>query len=85
MSTINIGGLKVDPTTLQKGYLPIHGDCIFGDLVIPKVTLTVEEAEKLMELLDTCSVLLTNIRVGSKCDDWASILEERIEEVESLK
>ena len=46
----------------------------------PKVWLTVEEAEKLMKLLDRCELWLTNNYVSYDCDAWASLLEERIEQ-----
>ena len=46
------------------------------------VVLTVEEAEKLMKLLDLCEYWLTNNNVSYDCDAWASLLEERIEQAE---
>lgn len=46
------------------------------------VVLTVEEAEKLMKLLDLCEYWLTNNNVSYDCDAWASLLEERIEKAE---
>ena len=46
------------------------------------VVLTVEEAEKLMKLLDLCESWLTNNNVSYDCDAWASLLEERIEQAE---
>ena len=49
------------------------------------VVLTVEEAEKLMKLLDLCEYWLTNNNVSYDCDAWASLLEERIEQVEEEK
>ena len=42
------------------------------------IILTVEEAEKLMKLLDLCEYWLTNNNVSYDCDAWASLLEERI-------
>ena len=47
------------------------------------VVLTVEEAEKLMKLLDLCEYWLTNNNVCYDCDAWASLLEERIEQAEN--
>ena len=49
------------------------------------VVLTVEEAEKLMKLLDLCECWLTNNNVSYDCDAWASLLEERIEQAEKQK
>ena len=49
------------------------------------VVLTVEEAEKLMKLLDLCEYWLTNNNVSYDCDAWASLLEERIEQSEKQK
>lgn len=49
------------------------------------VCLTVEEAEKLMKLLDLCEYWLTNNNVSYDCDAWASLLEERIEQAEKKK
>ena len=49
------------------------------------VVLTVEEAEKLMKLLDLCECWLTNNNVSYDCDAWASLLEERIEQAEKKK
>ena len=49
------------------------------------VVLTVEEAEKLMKLLDLCEYWLTNNNVSYDCDAWASLLEERIEQAEKKK
>ena len=49
------------------------------------VVLTVEEAEKLMKLLDLCEYWLTNNYVSYDCDAWASLLEERIEQAEKKK
>ena len=46
------------------------------------VCLTVEEAEKLLKLLDNCEFWLTNNDISYDCDAWASLLEERIEQVE---
>ena len=46
------------------------------------VMLTVEEAEKLMKLLDLCVYWLTNNNVSYDCDAWASLLEGRIEQAE---
>ena len=46
------------------------------------VLLTVEEAEKLMKLLDLCEYWLSNNQVSYDCDAWASLLEERIEKAE---
>ena len=46
------------------------------------VVLTVEEAEKLMKLLDLCEYWLTNNNVCYDCDAWASLLEERIGQTE---
>ena len=43
------------------------------------VVLTVEEAEKLMKLLDNCEYWLTNNAISYNCDSWASLLEMRIE------
>ena len=42
------------------------------------IILTVEEAEKLMKLLDLCEYWLTNNNISYDCDAWASLLEERI-------
>ena len=49
------------------------------------VCLTIEEAEKLMKHLDLCEYLLTNNDVSYDCDAWASLLEERIEQVEDFQ
>lgn len=49
------------------------------------IVLTIEEAEKLMKLLDLCEYLLTNNDVSYDCDAWASLLEERIEQAEMSK
>lgn len=46
------------------------------------VCLSVEEAEKLMKLLDLCEYWLTNNNVSYDCDAWASLFEERIEQAE---
>ena len=47
-----------------------------------QVWLTVEEAEKLMKLLDLCVYWLSNNQVSYDCDAWASLLEKRIEQAE---
>lgn len=44
----------------------------------PLVWLTIEEAKKLMKLLDLCEYWLTNNNVSYDCNAWASLLEERI-------
>ena len=49
------------------------------------VVLAVDEAEKLMKLLDLCECWLTNNNVSYDCDAWASLLEERIEQAEKQK
>lgn len=49
------------------------------------VCLSVEEAEKLMKLLDLCEYWLTNNQVSYDCDAWASLLEERIAQAEMSK
>ena len=46
------------------------------------IALTVEEAEKLMKLLDLCEYWLTNNNVSYDCDAWASLLEGRIKQAE---
>ena len=51
----------------------------------PKVWLTVEEAEKLMKLLDNCEYWLMNNHISYDCDNWASLLEWRIEQAEKKK
>lgn len=46
------------------------------------IALTVEEAEKLMKLLDLCEYWLMKNSVSYDCDAWASLLEGRIEQAE---
>ena len=46
------------------------------------VCLSVEEAEKLMKLLDLCEFWLMKNSVSYDCNAWASLLEERIGQAE---
>lgn len=46
------------------------------------ILLTVEEAKKLMKLLDLCEYWLMKNSVSYDCDAWASLLEGRIEQAE---
>ena len=46
------------------------------------IILTVEEAEKLMKLLDLCEYWLTNNNISYDCNAWASLIEERIAQAE---
>lgn len=44
---IEIDIIEEGKKAIKEGYLPIHGDFMTGELIIPKVWLTVEEAENL--------------------------------------
>ena len=51
----------------------------FKDCVI----LTVKEVEELMNLLDLCDIVITtNSKVSNKCDFWASLLENKLKQME---
>lgn len=65
--------VEFEPDDFQGGYFQNGKD---------HIALTVEEAEKLMKLLDLCEYWLANNNVSYDCDAWASLLEGRIEQAE---
>ena len=72
---------------IKEGHLPIHGDFMTGELVIPKkVWLTVEEAKQLQkDFLDiVCEIVRLVGRFGVKYEKPSSLimLEDRIEQAE---